>query len=407
MTSKQVSDVTVEGEKQTRGKRKFGTVRQLKSGNWQARYLHHGRWFKARDTFTRKDYATAWLRDEERLIALDAWSPPEERWAAKQRALRKDEGPTLAEWFERFLAERLGQDEGAMQRTTLDKYRQDWRTRIHTLGDVPVSKLDKDAVAVWWAGLGTKFPSARWHAYATLRTVMNAAVEAGLAESNPCVLKGVRKPRVKHKAQALTPAELLTYLSAVDDRYRLPLAIAGLCGLRSGEVRALRRCDVDVEGRTVYVRRSVARVNCDDRVGQPGHKREWLFKDPKSEAGIREVALPMFLVPLLKEHLAALTMRGREQLLFPAMDGRSPLHTTVLAENHEKGLAAIGRSEVWVHDLRKTAATMAAQGGATVRELMVMLGHTTPDVALLYQVAQKERDRQRADRLDEVLRDAV
>lgn len=48
---------------------------------------------------------------------------------------------------------------------------------------------------------------------------MNAAVEAELAESNPCVLKGVKKPKVRHEAQALTPAELLTYLDAVDDRF--------------------------------------------------------------------------------------------------------------------------------------------------------------------------------------------
>ena len=50
---------------------------------------------------------------------------------------------------------------------------------------------------------------------------------------------------------------------------------------------------------------------------------------------------------------------------------------------------------------------MAAQQGATVKELMTLLGHTTPDMAMRYQVATKERDRQRADRLDEALSRAI
>ena len=55
-----------------------------------------------------------------------------------------------------------------------------------------------------------------------------------------------------------------------------------------------------------------------------------------------------------------------------------------------------------MHDLRKTAATLAVQQGATVREIMVMLGHTTPEVAMIYQSAAEQRLKDIATRMDDV-----
>ena len=58
------------------------------------------------------------------------------------------------------------------------------------------------------------------------------------------------------------------------------------------------------------------------------------------------------------------------------------------------------------HDLRGSRATWAAMGGATMREPMGRLGHTTPNVALRYQHAAAERDRAIAERLDVLMRAA-
>jgi len=58
------------------------------------------------------------------------------------------------------------------------------------------------------------------------------------------------------------------------------------------------------------------------------------------------------------------------------------------------------------HDLRGSGATWAANSGATVAELMVRLGHATPTVALRYQHALLERDREIAERLGAMMRAA-
>jgi integrase len=45
------------------------------------------------------------------------------------------------------------------------------------------------------------------------------------------------------------------------------------------------------------------------------------------------------------------------------------------------------------HDLRHTGGTLAATTGATIKELMARLGHSSPRAALIYQHATKKGDK--------------
>ncbi|MFT3887189.1 MAG: tyrosine-type recombinase/integrase [Arachnia sp.] len=76
-----------------------------------------------------------------------------------------------------------------------------------------------------------------------------------------------------------------------------------------------------------------------------------------------------------------------------------PLNDDVLRRIQKKAAIEIGRSELKAHDLRATAATLAASAGASVREIQAMLGHTTPTMALRYQTATRERDAERARKM--------
>ena len=93
-------------------------------------------------------------------------------------------------------------------------------------------------------------------------------------------------------------------------RYRLMVLLAAWCGLRFGELAELRRADIDLAHGVVHVRRGVVR-------GDGGH----VVKDPKSEAGKRDVAIPPHLMPLVHDHLTEHAGRGRDALLFPAAGG--------------------------------------------------------------------------------------
>lgn len=89
-----------------------------------------------------------------------------------------------------------------------------------------------------------------------------------------------------------------------------------------------------------------------------------------------------------------------EALLFGDALGK-PLNDDVLRRLHKKAAESIGRGQLKDHDLRATAATLAAAAGASVREIQAMLGHTTPTMALQYQTATRERDVERAQKMSD------
>ena len=61
---------------------------------------------------------------------------------------------------------------------------------------------------------------------------------------------------------------------------------------------------------------------------------------------------------------------------------------------------ATGLPQFTLHDLRHEGGTMAAWTGATAKELMARLGHSTHDAALRYQHAAQARDSEIAAKLD-------
>lgn len=56
--------------------------------------------------------------------------------------------------------------------------------------------------------------------------------------------------------------------------------------------------------------------------------------------------------------------------------------------------------ELRLHDLRHTGSTWSAQSGATLKELMSRIGHSSPRAALIYQHATRDRDQIIAASLD-------
>ncbi|SEM14677.1 tyrosine-type recombinase/integrase [Streptacidiphilus jiangxiensis] len=62
--------------------------------------------------------------------------------------------------------------------------------------------------------------------------------------------------------------------------------------------------------------------------------------------------------------------------------------------------------EVHFHDLRHTGNTLAANAGASTRELMTQMGHSSTRAALIYQHMTAGRDRVIADKLGQMIKEA-
>lgn len=354
--------------------RGFGHLRKLPSKRWQASYAGpDGGRHKAPQTFHAKGDAEAFLALEHSLISAGTWTSP----ASRAQAAR-DPQNTFGAYAERWLRNRdLKPRTGEHYRSLLD------RQILPTLNDVAIKAVTPELVGNWYADLDKSRPTLRAHAYGLLRTILGSAVTDRRIEANPCHIRGAGAARRVHKTQPATLAELQALVTAMPERYRLMVLLASWCALRFGELVELRRQDIDLTKAVIRVRRGAVRAGGKVIVGTP-----------KSDAGIRDVAIPPHLLPLIRGHLGASITGGREGLLFPAADGNSTLAPSTLYRTFYRAREAAGRPDLRFHDLRHTGAVLAASTGATLAELMARLGHSTPAAAMRYQHAAQGRDAQ-------------
>lgn len=122
---------------------------------------------------------------------------------------------------------------------------------IASIGFEDVTALDATMVE---EGLSV---GTRRNTMVTLRSVLSAAHEAGKLSMMP---KLPRLPRLgKTVLRTLTQEQVDNLLAMASPPGRLAMALAAYAGLRSAEVRALRRGDVDLREGILVVRRAICR----------------------------------------------------------------------------------------------------------------------------------------------------
>jgi integrase len=133
-----------------------------------------------------------------------------------------------------------------------------------------------------------------------------------------------------HKIRPASLPELEKLTAAMPERYQAMILLASWCALRFGELTELRRKDIDLADGVIRVRRAVVRVGN----GFSGHHA-------KSDAGVRDVAVPPHLLPALEAHLSNHVGTGQDSLLFPAQHGGH------LAPGHAVSLLLCGPWRRW------------------------------------------------------------
>lgn len=346
---------------------RFGSIRALPSGRYQARYVGpDGLTHKAHTTFDTKGDAETWLATVRADIVRDTWTP---QGTTSRKAL------TFGTYAERWLAARpLEARTRQHYRSLLD------RQLLPTFKDVPLRHISPDLVREWHATTAMHTPTLRSHAYGLLRTILGQAVRDELIRANPCHIRGGGNAKRVKKIKPATLAELETIVTNLPERYRVMALLGAWCAMRFGELTELRRGDVNTKTGIIHVRRGVVRAE-----GQA------IVKKPKSDSSVRDVAIPPHLLPLIREHLLKHAEPGKDGLLFPAKGGGHMAPSTLYRVFYRAREAA-GRPDLRFHDLRHTGAVLAAQTGATLAELMGRLGHSTPGAALRYQHAAQGRD---------------
>jgi EmrB/QacA subfamily drug resistance transporter len=107
----------------------------------------------------------------------------------------------------------------------------------------------------------------------------------------------------------------------------------------------------------------------------------------------------------LRWHLECFAQQGDDGLVFIGPKG-GRLRRSTFRRTWTKVRALIGLPDLHFHDLRHTGNTMAAGQGASLRELMERMGHSSTRAALIYQHATRERDEAIAAGMGKLLKQA-
>jgi integrase len=243
----------------------------------------------------------------------------------------------------------------------------------------PVSDIRKMDVEAWFSTLPLSRGTAT-NILTEFRAIMEYALENELIKRNPA--RGVLLP-VKMRAPARTAPytidEARTILAALHGSDRLMIAIMLFCGVRPGEVLALRCGDVNDPFLVI-----------DESTDGGGR-----YKATKTRR-TRYVAIPSGLLAQLRAHVASSTGEPDEPL-FPGQHNRALW--TVGGFLRHIGRALNGR--IAGFNLRRLRATCATYLDADVADRRDLLGHTSETTTLNHYISGvPERQIAAVDRLE-------
>jgi integrase len=275
---------------------------------------------------------------------------------------------------------------------------------------VPFGKVSYSLAQAWITELSARLaPATVVKCHQLASAIFASAIRDRLINVNP--FEGVKLPSVRRTIDALQivpmPVIRTELLPAVPARYQALVAVGAGAGLRWGECIGLRLDSVDLDARTLTVRRTVVEV-----AGSASPKPY-----PKSRAGHRTIPLPAWVALALKVHLdeykqgpngeifvnavGGALLRGnfRDRVWRPSLvragllgelekqdDGTFFISWTDRDGDRHNGLcgseaeavatiAQYAGTTLRFHDLRHSYATWLISSGVPVNEVARVLGH--------------------------------
>jgi integrase len=280
------------------------------------------------------------------------------------------------------------------------------------LGGTILTKLRGDMIDAAYAkalatgrrdGKGGLSPQTVTHMHRILKKALGQAVKWELLIRNPA---DAATPPKANRGQMNTydldqTAELIEAMRPT--RMLVPTLLAVLCGMRRGEVAALRWRNVDLTTGQLAILESAEQVGAKVR-----------YKTPKSGKG-RTLALSASLVEELRAH----RLRQSEELLrvgvrlsddsfvVAQVDG-TPLQPDTLTQDWFRKLANTKLPRIRFHDLRHAHATHLLSQGVHPKVASERLGHSKIGITLdLYSHVLPGMEADAAERVDAALQAAI
>ena len=252
-------------------------------------------------------------------------------------------------------------------------------------------------------GKGGLAPATVVYMHRLIKHALAQAVRWELLSRNPA--DAVDPPKIERGTMMTfdmaQTAELLDALRGT--RLLIPVALGALCGLRRGEIAALRWRNVDFTARRLAVVESAEQTTSGIR-----------YKPPKSGRG-RTVAMPATMIEQLRLHrkqqaedLLKLGVRQTDETFIYTREDGEPVQPRSLSRAWEQALSKTALPRIRFHDLRHAHATHLLSSGVHPKVASERLGHSRVGITLdLYSHVLPGMQEDAAARVDEALRAAL
>ena len=267
--------------------------------------------------------------------------------------------------------------------------------RLHlkpTIGGVKLDKLNALQVQSMYRKKLASGLSARSVEiiHTTLHKSLKQAVRWQLIPRN--VAEAVTPPRsAKKEIKPLTRGQIKALLDvARSDKLYTFYALAVTTGMRNGELLGLQWRDVDLDGGTLQVRRTVFN----------GH-----VNAPKNASGSRTIRLSKLAIRALKQHRANAAKERISEWVFSTRAGTPISVHNVHNRSWRPLLKKAGLPETTrMHDLRHSCISLLLAQGIPVKVVSEMAGHADVSITLsIYGHVLPDMQSTAADGIDEAL----
>ena len=253
---------------------------------------------------------------------------------------------------------------------------------LPAFGSTQVGRLRRADIKVYFADLDVSPATAR-KVQIVLSSVLSEGMELGLLRENPAARLQLPTPP-RREMTVLTEAEIRALAETIEHRSdRLAVYVAGYTGVRAGELWALQRKHIDLDGRRLIVERTLT--------SQSG---TLIFRNTtKTDGSRRVISLPTFLTNMLAAHIAKLAP-GPETLVFtghggangrPTGSGGPVRHELFYSRVFKPAVRAAlppDKHDFTWHDLRHTNASLLIHSGASILLVSKRLGHASTTITM-------------------------
>jgi integrase len=290
---------------------------------------------------------------------------------------------TVADFFERWLEN----TKARVSPRTHERYAEIVRKNIVPLiGILMLSKLKPAQISEAYSkalsqgrrdGKGGLSPQTVMHMHRVLKLALKQAVRWELLHRNPA--DAVQPPKVeKRRMGTYDMAQTAAMLEALKhQRIYIPALLAVLCGLRRGEIAALRWHNVDLDHGSLAAVESVEQMNGNIRL-----------KETKS-GRVRTVALPSTVRDELKAHRMAqaermlrLGVRLTDDDFVCCLEDGRPMQPTFITHEWVRAIKGTALPRCRFHDLRHAHGTHMLASGTHIKVASERLGHSKVGITL-------------------------